>query len=343
MNRKKIIIMISIAILVLLTGCEQNGDQQETLSAEKILTAVAETVSANLSLTPPATATFTATATATATMTETPTATATATSSPTQGSAANPGGGANTCDNAVFVSDVTIPDGTAIAPGATFTKTWRIKNNGSCTWNASYAVSFLSGTQMGGTSPQLLTAEVLPGSSVDISVALTAPATAGSYTGYWQIQNAAGTGFAQSFYVQIQVTGNTTSTVTATPTVTPTGPTPTPGAATGKPDLRISSVAFDPSPQKDANFTIKITVENAGDVDAGASLLEWWPDASQSTSYPINVGSIPAKSSTEVSYSCACYDSAGTFQYKLLADAGSVIDESDETNNTKQNSITVTK
>jgi hypothetical protein len=38
------------------------------------------------------------------------------------------------CDRAAFVADVTVPDGTNFAPGTTFVKTWRLKNNGSCTW-----------------------------------------------------------------------------------------------------------------------------------------------------------------------------------------------------------------
>ena len=40
-----------------------------------------------------------------------------------------------TCDLAQFVRDVTVPDGTTFLPGATFTKTWRLKNAGTCTWS----------------------------------------------------------------------------------------------------------------------------------------------------------------------------------------------------------------
>ena len=38
--------------------------------------------------------------------------------------------------------DVTVPDGTELNPGDDFTKTWRIMNNGSCTWNTSYDAIF---------------------------------------------------------------------------------------------------------------------------------------------------------------------------------------------------------
>ena len=36
------------------------------------------------------------------------------------------------CDNADFVTDITIPDETVIEPGEDFTKTWRLKNTGTC-------------------------------------------------------------------------------------------------------------------------------------------------------------------------------------------------------------------
>ena len=114
------------------------------------------------------------------------------------------------CDQAQFVRDITIPDGSQIAPGGTFTKTWRLRNAGACTWSG-YTLVFESGDQMGGTSPQTIGA-VPPGQEVDISVNLTAPLTSGSYRGYWRIRNASGVlipvlGGTQgrSFFVDIQV------------------------------------------------------------------------------------------------------------------------------------------
>src|SRR5690349_5782138 len=48
------------------------------------------------------------------------------------------------CDKVQFVADVTVPDGTNFPPKATFTKTWRLKNIGSCTWTTSYQIVFFS-------------------------------------------------------------------------------------------------------------------------------------------------------------------------------------------------------
>ncbi|MGE5461958.1 MAG: NBR1-Ig-like domain-containing protein [Syntrophothermus sp.] len=114
------------------------------------------------------------------------------------------------CDQAQFLKDVTIPDGTIFAPNATFTKTWRIKNAGTCTWSG-YSLVFDSGDSMSGTSPTPI-GTVSPNQEVDLSANLTAPSTPGSYRGYWRIRNASGVlipvlGGTQgkSFFVDVKV------------------------------------------------------------------------------------------------------------------------------------------
>lgn len=114
------------------------------------------------------------------------------------------GGATGGCDVMTFVSDVTIPDGEQIAAGTAFTKTWRLRNDGTCTWEITYTIIFSSGDQMGGPSSQTLTATVAPGASVDVSVELVAPATPGDYSSYWAIANAGGQAFGY-FYVEIEV------------------------------------------------------------------------------------------------------------------------------------------
>jgi hypothetical protein len=112
----------------------------------------------------------------------------------------------SSCDNGLFVADISVPDNTIMTPGEAFTKTWRIKNVGTCSWTPSYAVVFASGNQMSGPSAQALTSNVNPGQTVDISVNMVAPSTNGTYTGYWRLRNASGILFS-SFYVQIKVSG----------------------------------------------------------------------------------------------------------------------------------------
>ena len=116
------------------------------------------------------------------------------------------------CDRASFVKDVTIPDGTDFAPGDNFTKTWRLKNTGSCTWTSGYSLIFDHGDSMGGPASKQLTAgTVAPGQTVDVSVDLTAPNASGTYKGYWKLRNPSGVVFGigssgdVAFYVEIDV------------------------------------------------------------------------------------------------------------------------------------------
>ncbi len=113
------------------------------------------------------------------------------------------------CDVATFMDDITVPDGTVFSPGASFVKTWLLKNVGTCTWTTEYEIFFESGEHMGGPADLNLTKNVLPGESVQISVSLTAPATPGTYRGNWKFHNAKGDVFGLTsggpFYVEIVV------------------------------------------------------------------------------------------------------------------------------------------
>src|SRR5690242_20438135 len=43
-------------------------------------------------------------------------------------------------DSLTFVKDLTIPDGTEVAPESTLDKRWEIENNGNCNWGDGYRV-----------------------------------------------------------------------------------------------------------------------------------------------------------------------------------------------------------
>ena len=98
---------------------------------------------------------------------------------------------ASLCDKAAFVADVTIPDGTSFSAGAQFTKVWRLRNVGTCTWTSSYSVVFYKGEQMAGKSVNI-PSTVAPGQTVDISVNLIAPGLLGSYRSEWILRNPSG-------------------------------------------------------------------------------------------------------------------------------------------------------
>jgi hypothetical protein len=187
---------------VWLSACNLPGGSG-TNSADQVQTAAAQTVAAqftqNAALIP------SATNTPLPSITPLPSNTPGAVNTPivTNTSSTSGGGSGNGCDVMTFVSDVTVPDNTDMAPNQEFTKTWRLRNSGACTW-ASYTVVFSSGNAMNGPSTQALPGSIAPNSTVDISVNLKAPASNGTYTGYWMLRNASGQNFG-SFYVVIDV------------------------------------------------------------------------------------------------------------------------------------------
>ena len=121
------------------------------------------------------------------------------------------------CDAAQFIADVTIPDNSVIKPGAIFTKTWRLKNTGTCTWDGNYTVNADSGPGMTQNSAYLLSkvgskSTVAPNDTVDISIDMQASTNAGTYQTFWKLQNDAGNvlplaggSSGKLFYVQIIV------------------------------------------------------------------------------------------------------------------------------------------
>lgn len=142
--------------------------------------------------------------------TSTPQVTSTPTSQ--QVATSTPSATIGVCDQAAFDKDVNYPDNSILAAGEEFTKTWRLKNTGLCTWNSNYSIVFDRGDSLGGpASSALTTGSVAPGETVDISVELTAPDTPGTYQGYWKLRNQAGQKFGlgedgdKDFWVKIKV------------------------------------------------------------------------------------------------------------------------------------------
>ena len=79
---------------------------------------------------------------------------------------------------------------------------------------------------MGGTKLTLDKA-VDPGKETDLSVAMTAPSTQGTFQGNWRMSTAAGVYFGDEVYVIIVVGSSTSATPTSTATGVPSTATPT--------------------------------------------------------------------------------------------------------------------
>ncbi|MBN1310234.1 MAG: hypothetical protein JXB30_02365 [Anaerolineae bacterium] len=72
-----------------------------------------------------------------------------------------------------FVADVTIPDRTPMKPGSTFTKTWRLRNSGTCPWDGSFQFTQITGGMLIADPGTVPMPDVPPGDEVDISMTLT--------------------------------------------------------------------------------------------------------------------------------------------------------------------------
>jgi hypothetical protein len=110
------------------------------------------------------------------------------------------------CDNSAFVTDVTVPDHTILAPGQVFEKTWTLRNTGICTWKPGYIITFVKGDMLKG-SARSINQSVAPQEEVNVTVKLYAPNTPGDYTGVWRLANGKGEGFGEFVSVIISVAG----------------------------------------------------------------------------------------------------------------------------------------
>ncbi|HSB89380.1 MAG TPA: NBR1-Ig-like domain-containing protein [Anaerolineales bacterium] len=256
-QRQAFAALIGLALLVAACNFPLAANPQDVYG-----TAAAQTVSAQL------TQAFAASPTAPAlpaTATDTPSPT-TPPASPTPAPSATNTPGCT--DISTFVSDVTIPDNTSKSPGAAFEKTWRLRNTGSCTWTGEYDIVFIDGNIMGGPSSAPLPGTIAPGSTVDVSVDLVAPAGNGTHKGNWRLRNDKGVLFGVTFYVQIIV-----------------GPTPTSAPAVYKADKMTvdSSYNFDlddgdptaSSGDKDGWYNAVSAAEQYLDPVNGAEFKRW--------------------------------------------------------------------
>ncbi len=162
---------------------------------------------------------------------ETPSPSSTSTVSPTVPLSPTP----QCTHGATYISDVTIPDGTAVLPGTNFEKIWRIQNSGTCPWEAGTILVFDDGNRMGSANSFIVPA-VEPGDNTDLAISLSAPIEAGTYVSNWRLRLPSGAPFGDRLSVKIVIAltptpefPTETPTATSTPSASPTAsPSPTP-------------------------------------------------------------------------------------------------------------------
>jgi hypothetical protein len=202
---KKTLASISVVMILFMVLVSCNlpfFNTQPPLDENAVNTSVAQTLAANLVVNPPTQAAVLPTLASGPTITPVPLPTiAVNTPVPT----------VDTCNRASWIEDVTVPDGSIYLPNVAFTKTWRIKNVGTCTWTTSYAIVFDSGDQMSAPAATPLLGNVPPNATVDVSVNLKSPAANGTYAGNFKLRSdtglifATGSNYTYPLYAQIKV------------------------------------------------------------------------------------------------------------------------------------------
>jgi len=105
---------------------------------------------------------------------------------------------------ATFLSHVTVPPGEILAPEARVDKVWQVRNSGTCAWGVGYELVWVSGDELGATSPVHVppTAAAQP---ADLAVTFWAPREAGAYRAVWRLRSPQGEFFGPDLDLQIQV------------------------------------------------------------------------------------------------------------------------------------------
>lgn len=205
---KPILISIILGVSLILVACGPKVEPTPTVDTNAIMTQVAMTVQAevtqNALLTPSATIPPPPTATIPPVPTQSlPTAQAGQPTLPV----ASP-------DNAVWIADVTVPDNTVFWKNETFTKTWKIENSGTTTWDSTYKLVYVDGPVLGETLVVSILNPVKPKNQIELSVPMKAPSTLGTVTNYWRMMNGKGQFFGDVLYMKIVVGTEADKTVT---------------------------------------------------------------------------------------------------------------------------------
>ena len=210
MKIAKYIILSSVLVISLvIASCGPKVEPTPTTDPNMIMTLVALTVQADVTRIALLTPSATLPPPPTATLPPVPTP-ALPTGQPNQ--APLP---ASSPDNAAWIADVTVPDGTVFWKNQTFTKTWKIMNTGTTTWDSTYKLVYIDGPILGEVLVVSIVDLVKPNDQIELSVPMKTPAELGTVINYWRMMNGKGQFFGDALYVQFVV--GTVSEKTATP------------------------------------------------------------------------------------------------------------------------------
>ncbi len=203
MKSKPIITALITAMLI--SACGSSATSEPTPDVAAVRTSAASTVVSLFTLTAAA---FTVTPSQPTDTSVPEQPTATDTEAVVGAQATNTAGTPVPCDSLTYdlaTVDVNVHDGTHMAPGQEFIKTWKVKNNGPCPWGAGYALTYAGYTNQMSGQFIAFTEVIQTGQEVEVSVQFKAPDQAGEYLSAWTMKNAAGVTFPEIIFVKILV------------------------------------------------------------------------------------------------------------------------------------------
>ncbi|XP_073134631.1 protein JOKA2-like [Henckelia pumila] len=111
-----------------------------------------------------------------------------------------------------FIADVTMSDGTIITPSTTFTKIWRMRNNGTLAWPENTRLVWDGGNKLSNSCSvelQIPAAGLAVNQEFDVAVDFISPELPGRCISYWRMAAPSGLTFGQCVWVHIQVQATT--------------------------------------------------------------------------------------------------------------------------------------
>lgn len=235
-------------------------------------------------------------------------------SSGSTGSATQSATAPNTCgstDTATFVSE-TILDGTTVAAGQSFIKSWTIRNSGTTTWNSNYRLRWVSGVNLSNHSDVVIAGTVAPGSIYTFIVPMTAPTSGGTYREDWKLITGSGTTIpvssSSTIWVRIKVADS---------------------SGTDKADFVAETHPDGTTVTAGQGFTKNWTVRNSGTTTWNSNYrLRWVSGVNLSSHADFAIsGSVPPGSTYTFSVPMTAPNTTGTYRedWKLINGSGATL------------------
>lgn len=241
----------------------------------------------------------------------------------------NPTAGPAPCVyKAAYIQDVTIPDGTVIAPGAQFIKTWRVQNTGTCSWGPGSGLqnlAFVGGDQFGAANVVPIPNAIPAGSTADLSIQMTAPNAPGSYKSNWRLRADNGALFGvgpynAALYAQIRV--QSAPPPTAVPPPTSSQPTPPPPPVAQPIHFAPGATEAEAQGQLPANAIAAYSLAAQAGQSMALTLSSNSSTARISVTSPTGVPLPPQRGNPEGTYWQGTLPATGTYILQVLAGNG---------------------